>query len=106
EQVKVGDPKIIQRLDAFSAPRLVEYFDPDPCNPQPEYNQLPMPATRVVQTLEEEKRQSDSSLGVTIEARFTVGEYDILILSAKESDGLETWLIQNGYQIPEGASAL
>ena len=106
EQVKVGDPKIIQRLDAFSAPRLVEYFDPDPCNPQPEYNQLPMPATRGVQTLEEEKRQSDSSLGVTIEARFTVGEYDILILSAKESDGLETWLIQNGYQIPEGASAL
>lgn len=106
EQVKVGEPKIIQRLDAFSAPRLVEYFDPDPCNPQPEYNQLPAPATRGVQALQEEKRESDSSLGVTIEARFTVGEYDILILSAKESDGLETWLTQNNYRIPEGASAL
>src|ERR671933_2079021 len=33
EQVNVGDPKIIERLDAFSAPRLVEYFDPDPCAP-------------------------------------------------------------------------
>ncbi len=105
EQVKVGDPKIIQRLDAFSAPRLVEYFDPDPCNPYP----LPAPAaTRGGDvTLQMERQpESNSSLGVKIEARFTVGEYDILILSAKESDGLETWLIQNGYQIPEGASAL
>jgi hypothetical protein len=45
-------------------------------------------------------------LGVTIEEKFTVGEYDILILSAKESDGLETWLTQNGYRLPNGASQL
>src|ERR671933_1854345 len=38
EQVNVGDPKIIERLDAFSAPRLVEYFDPDPCAPPVPYN--------------------------------------------------------------------
>ena len=31
EQVRVAQPKIIERLDAFSAPRLVEYFDSDPC---------------------------------------------------------------------------
>lgn len=105
EQVKIGDAKVIQQLDAFSAPRLVEYFDPDPCNPYP---QAPAPGTRGGNvTLEMDKqRQSRSGLGVTIEARFSVGEYDILILSAKESDGLETWLIQNGYQIPQGASAL
>jgi hypothetical protein len=42
--------------------------------------------------------------GVTIEARYTVGEYDILILSAKESNGLERWLTENGYRIPAGAS--
>ena len=35
EQVNIGDPKIIQRLDSFSAPRLVEYFDPDPCAIRP-----------------------------------------------------------------------
>src|SRR5215813_8424287 len=33
EQVHIGDSKILERLDAFSAPRLVEYFDPDPCMP-------------------------------------------------------------------------
>jgi hypothetical protein len=43
-------------------------------------------------------------LGVTIEARYTVGEYDILILSAQQSSGLETWLRQSGYRIPTGAS--
>src|SRR4029453_18121371 len=54
-------------------------------------------------------RRSDNaakSLGVTIEARYTVGEYDILILSATESSGLETWLKTNGYRIPAGASSV
>jgi hypothetical protein len=41
---------------------------------------------------------------VTIEAQYTVGEYDILILSAKDSQGLETWLVESGYRIPQGAS--
>jgi hypothetical protein len=38
-----------------------------------------------------------------VEAKYAVGEYDILILSAKESGGLEEWLIDNGYKIPVGA---
>jgi hypothetical protein len=44
------------------------------------------------------------ALGVKIEAQYTVGPYDIVILSAEQSDGLETWLLQNGYRIPRGAS--
>jgi hypothetical protein len=48
--------------------------------------------------------ESDDALGVTVEAKFTVGEYDILLLSATESQGLETWLRQNDYNIPAGAS--
>ena len=42
-------------------------------------------------------------MGVAVEASYTVGEYDIIILSAKQSDGLETWLRENGYRIPNGA---
>ena len=30
-QIHVGEKAVVDRLDAFSAPRLVEYFDPDPC---------------------------------------------------------------------------
>jgi hypothetical protein len=30
-QIHVGDPALVERIDAFTAPRLVEYFDPSPC---------------------------------------------------------------------------
>jgi hypothetical protein len=106
EQVQVSDAKVIERLDAFSAPRLVEYFDPDPCAPlfeaRDRLSSAPIPSSAPA----EMSRPSGNSLGVTIEAKFTVGEYDILILSAKESGGLETWLVQNGYRIPQGAKQL
>jgi hypothetical protein len=104
EQVRVGDSKILKRLDDFSAPRLVEYYDSDPCQVvmYDRLNTLPLPAPASPAA----RAREESKLGVTIEERFTVGEYDILILSAKESDGLETWLTENGYRIPTGASQL
>src|SRR4029077_2878930 len=45
----------------------------------------------------------DEELGVKIEAQFVVGEYEIVILSAKDSGGLDTWLRSNKYTIPPGA---
>ncbi|HEY9703738.1 MAG TPA: DUF2330 domain-containing protein, partial [Allocoleopsis sp.] len=105
EQVNIGENKIIQRLDAFSAPRLVEYFDPDPCRQIVYKNgRSNIPAT--AGAISEKKAKKEDSLGVTIEAKFSVGEYDILVLSAKESNGLETWLNRNSYKIPQGASQL
>jgi hypothetical protein len=43
-------------------------------------------------------------LGVTVEAAYTVGEYDIVLLSATQSQGLEIWLRESGYRIPAHAS--
>ncbi len=43
------------------------------------------------------------SYGVTVEAQYTIGEYDIVILSANESRGLESWLKDKGYKIPGSA---
>jgi hypothetical protein len=60
------------------------------------------PAASAVGGSRDERRAK--SLGVTIEAQYTVGEYDILILSASQSSGLETWLRESGYRIPPGAS--
>jgi hypothetical protein len=105
EQVKIAAPKIIERLDAFSAPRLVEYFDGDPCQTfqfEEGANRRSSPAPVAAPA----PRARGGDLGVTVEAKFNVGEYDILILSAKESNGLQTWLNQNGYKIPRGASEL
>src|SRR5207302_5272229 len=53
--------------------------------------------------LEEGAMGNPASLGVKVEARFTVGEYEIVILSARDSGGLETWLHLNHYTIPDGA---
>jgi hypothetical protein len=104
DQIHVGDRAVLQHLDAYSAPRLVEYFDPNPCEailsrrfPQSAAAPAPMLAAR---------EKAADGLGVTIEARYTVGEYDILILSARDSSGLETWLRDNGYRVPAGASAV
>ncbi len=106
EQVRIGEQKIIDRLDSFSAPRLVEYFDSDPCARYEAYDRVTLSgATRSAAPLMESKARRDN-YQVTIEAKFAVGEYDILILSAKDSDGLESWLIDNDYQIPKGAKEL
>ncbi|YAF95652.1 MAG: DUF2330 domain-containing protein [Nodularia sp. CChRGM 3473] len=106
EQVRVAQPKIVERLDAFSAPRLVEYFDADPCAPAVYESIMPQAAPSPTARSAGSRRDSDANLGVTVEARFNVGEYDIVILSAKESGGLETWLNRNGYKIPRGAKQL
>jgi len=103
EQIHVGDKALVDHLDAYSAPRLVEYFDQNPCERSDYRYALPMaaPASRM---MAEDSAKRAKALGVTIEAQYTVGEYDILILSAQQSSGLETWLRQNGYRIPPGAS--
>ncbi|XHX77430.1 MAG: DUF2330 domain-containing protein [Stenomitos frigidus ULC029] len=106
DQIKVADPKIIERLDAFSAPRLVEYFDEDPCDQGGYPRSALAPSAASSGMAQESNRARKDSLGVTVEARYTIGEYDILLLSAKESDGLQTWLTQNGYKIPRGANQL
>jgi hypothetical protein len=103
-QVHVGDPELFRKLEAYSTPRLVEYYDENPCELRRFSAQgasfgmamsaAPAPAAR-----------QEKTLGVTVEAQYTVGEYDIVVLSAKQSDGLETWLGENGYRIPAGASA-
>src|SRR6266581_7027018 len=101
-QIHIGDPKIFERIDAYSAPRLAEYFDPNPCEVRKMAREMAMPAS--AGAVLNQKARRDQALGVTVEARYTVGEYDIVILSARESGGLETWLTQSGYHIPPGAA--
>ena len=105
EQIHVTDNAIIDHLDAYTAPRLVEYFDEDPCT---RYKYRPAVAMSAAPMEEAEAsiRTRKNGLGVTVEAEYTVGEYDIQILSADQSDGLAMWLTQNGYKLPEGAQSV
>jgi hypothetical protein len=100
EQIHVGERKYIERLDAYSAPRLVEYHDGDPCSRIKYKNGPPRTAGAPMKSAAPVSRERGAALGVTVEAQYTIGEYDIVILSATQSDGLETWLRESGYKIP------
>lgn len=102
EQINVANPALVDHLDEYTAPRLVEYYDENPCEMQYR-REMAMSAPMVDEMAVAEEMESAADLGVVIEAEYEVGEYDILILSAEESDGLITWLNGNGYKIPDGA---
>jgi hypothetical protein len=100
ENVKTLPREIFERVDALAAPRLVEFWEKDPC------------AEEEVGTMGRGGGAGSgfgvgsgrgADLGVTVEATFTVGEYKIAVLSARDSTGLDTWLHDNGYAIPAGA---
>jgi hypothetical protein len=103
--VKTLPKAVFANVERMGAPRLVEYWEQDPCAPPVEYDMRrrtvakPSPAPAP-------KSASKDDLGVTIEAQFTVGEYQIVILSAKDSTGLDTWLRREKYTIPAGAEPL
>jgi hypothetical protein len=104
DDIHVVEQSIFQRLNDYSAPRLVEYWDQNPCY---EYEAM-MDKAAPTASLNEvvirgNKSEAKKDLGVKVEAKYLVGEYDILILSAKESGGLKEWLTTNGYKIPESA---
>jgi hypothetical protein len=97
KQIGVVDMKTVNHLDAYTAPRLVEYHDQDPCGPTWVAAVAPAPELASASAVANRYR------GVTVEANYDVGEYDVSILSAQESDGLVNWLTDNGYRIPTGA---
>ena len=91
KDIKVVDPQIFKTLNDYSQPRLVEYYDQNPCEMR---NYDVMLQGKVPGVLSESvvvgygaKRKEAK---VKIEARYLVGEYDILILSAQESSALKT----------------
>ena len=101
-QINVADNELIEHLDAYTAPRLVEYHDPDPCN-RYDLEERMLKSSVPRSAVSDAAAKVARARGVTIEASYTVGEYDILILSAEESSGLIAWLEENDYRIPKGA---
>ncbi|MEZ4319901.1 MAG: DUF2330 domain-containing protein [Myxococcota bacterium] len=105
EDVKTLPADVFKRVDTLSAPRLVEYWERDPCDPYKYDMVMESAAAGSGVRFKSESRKGSADLGVKVEAEFSVAEYDIVILSAKDSSGLETWLHQEEYNIPDGASA-
>jgi hypothetical protein len=51
-------------------------------------------------------RPALASESVRVADQFTVGEYDVALLDASESDGLTNWLRTNGYNLPQGSETI
>ncbi len=105
KQVKTLHPNVFRHIDELTAPRLVEYWEQDPCGGGG-YG-LGGSIRGAAKMAPGAARADDgaASYGVKVEARFTSGEYDVVILSAQQSDGLEAYLRANNYKIPVGAAA-
>jgi hypothetical protein len=147
EQVRIGDNKVIDQLDAFTAPRLAEYVDNLSVRWSEElkdygnillgiffmglliFCMIPSKLTIIEKFVilvilgillaiaapsffnQANKAKSSSTTmaagsSVNVVDQFSVGEYDVALLDAEESNGLATWLASNGYKMPQGAETM
>jgi len=103
ENVKTLPRAIFDRVDQLTAPRLVQYWEQDPCyQAHHDYKMRSEAAVAAAPPAQDAPAPGARPL-VRVEAEFTVGEYDIVILSADDSSALDTWLKSNQYKIPDGA---
>jgi hypothetical protein len=97
EDVRTLDDEVFERLDELTSPRLVEYWEQEPM--------CPSAGGLGFGTIGYGRGGGIGGV-VTIEAQFAVGEYDVVVLGADESQGLVRWLEAEGYQLPRGAEAV
>lgn len=97
DDVRVVAPELFTRLDAYSSPRLVSYTCDDLTNDSADTGAVDQDGGG---------GGGGEAEGVVVEASFSEGEYDIVILSATESEALLTWLDTNGYAVSETAGEL
>ena len=100
--VRTLPDEVFDRVDQLGSPRLVEYWEQDPCAP---YGTDALEFSAVVESSSTlaDVALASTARAVTVEARFEVGEYEIVILSARDSRALDTWLRTEGYNIPARA---
>jgi hypothetical protein len=106
ENVKTLPREIFDHVDKAAAPRLVEYWEQDPCPSARDSEMASAPAATAAAAAPRGAMAKSPDLGVKVEAEFTVGEYEVVILSAEDALGLDTWLRRQHYKIPEGAEPL
>jgi hypothetical protein len=91
ENLRVVPAHLFRQLDALTSPRLVEYWEQNPC--PTEHGAL-------------SGLDLGGSARVRVESKFEFAKYDITILSAADSMGLVQWLRDERYRLPDGAEAM
>ena len=97
EDVRLADVSLFAQLDAWSAPRVVSYDCPS----------YESDADSDTDTDSDSDADFDTDAsGVTVEAQFEVGDYDITVLAATGAGGLTDWLGGNGFEIPAATAPI
>lgn len=105
DDVRTLDRSLFERVERLTGPRLVEYWETDPCAP----DTIGLGALGTIGF----GAGTGSGYGfggggggsfVRVEAQFAVGEYDIVVLGTNDSSALDGWLRDHHYRIPEGAA--
>ena len=102
DDVKVIDPEVFDRLDGYSEPRLVTYECDDFYGDWGNDGGIDGGGSDGG----DDGPSDTGDAEVDVEARYIVGEYEVVILSATESGALVNWLQSNDYQVSTAAQNL
>lgn len=113
--VRVADADLLDRFAEFTGPRLVQYSCSDLVWDESDYggdyggggcwggDDMAFDDTDVDVDMVTDPADS---LAVEVESAFTVGSYDIVVLSSEDSADLVTWLQLEGYGVSPDAEAM
>ncbi len=97
--IKTLQRELFLRIDALSAPRLVETWEQDPCSDVFKYDMNP-----TGQDASSAPTGPPARLGVEVEGEFVDGEYDVRLLTVPESKTIVRWLEEEGYVVPKSVA--
>lgn len=102
EDVTVPDPEVLTALDAYTAPRAVEYT----CESWGWSNMVMAADSSAMRGAGGGPSEPPDVNGVTVESSFTAGSYEVEVLSARGAGGLMRWLEDHGFALSEAAEPL
>jgi hypothetical protein len=94
ENVRTLDRSVFDKVEEETGPRLEFWEERDPCYVPPKGEGMAGSGG-----------PGGGGSGVSVNAEFQVGEYDVVVLSATEATGLDAWLGANGYKMPPDLAA-
>ena len=93
--IRYVDYETLNKLDNYTSPRLIEYIDYDPCNPE-SLKRPPIVTTQSFTTID-----MDKAIALETDSPQIISPSNVIILTSKESTGIDITLKKYGYNVPQ-----
>ena len=93
--IRYVDYETLNKLDNYTSPRLIEYIDYDPCNPE-SLKRPPIVTTQSFTTID-----MDKAIALETDSPQIISTSNVIILTSKESIGIDITLKKYGYNVPQ-----